>query len=488
MTNPPPIPKRDRSDAEYAALRNLFVRSDFTRDAICNRLQIGALHDIDPGSTFDFGPKHNAADVLTSLFVEGRGVETEELDRLLGAEALPLFKALDLVTEERPDFWAATVSLYPIEDIYTASDRYNNVEAGTPFMAWDDLVYPCLFATTRRFIEALPRAECGDVLDLCSGCGVGAILSSKAERVWAADITERSREFALFNARLNDVTNLHTLTGDMFEPTEGRRFDRIIAHPPYQPVMRHDRIFNSGGIDGEELTRRIVEDAPKHLAPGARLYCLCQITDRDQPLESRVREWLGASSADCDVAFIQYKTFEIQRYTAIATLREGANEASWRAWMKQFGQLKVKDMNYGMLVVQRHERKRRGFTVRAIQGPEARPADLEQLVDWETHATQPDFTEYVMALKPKTRTSVKMRVTHNFAETGWNLKEYRLLNDAPWESELIIDQTGAHALTLFDGQSTGRQCLNQLREVAGVGVPAFATLLQRLVSAGIVAI
>jgi hypothetical protein len=51
---------------------------------------------------------------------------------------------------------------------------------------------------------------------------------------------------------------------------------------------------------------------------------------------------------------------------------------------------------------------------------------------------------------------------------------------------MIIDQTAAHALTLFDGKSTGRQALNQLREVAGVGVPAFATLVQRLVTGGIV--
>ncbi len=485
MNYPPAIPRRDRSDAEYADLKRLFVDSGFSNQAICARLRIDALHEIDPGSTFDLPPLANASDALSRLFVEGRAVPADELAKLLPDGTIPLLASFDLIVEEQAGVWAATVSLYPIEDIFTATDRYNNVD-GTPFQGWDDLVYPCLFATTRRFIEVLPRAACGDVLDLCSGCGVGALLSAKADHVWAADITERSREFAIFNAKLNGIANLHTLTGDMYAPAGDKKFDRIIAHPPYQPVMKHDRIFNSGGIDGEELTRRIVEQAPKHLEPGARLYCLCQITDRDLPVESRVREWLGEGSADCDVVFIRYKTFEIQRYTAIATLRVGGNEAAWREWMKQFGQSKVKDMNYGMLVVQKHERKRKSFTVRATLGSEGTPRDLEKLLDWETRAVQPDFTEYVTASKFRTRSGVKMRVSHEFGKAAWDLTEYRLLNDTPWETEMVIDQTAAHALTLFDGGNTGRQALNQLREVAGVGVPAFATLVHRLVTAGMV--
>jgi len=79
-----------------------------------------------------------------------------------------------------------------------------------------------------------------------------------------------------------------------------------------------------------------------------------------------------------------------------------------------------------------------------------------------------------------------MRVTHGFEKSAWNLTEYRLINNAPWEAELIVDQTAAHTLTMFDGSNTARQVLKQLREVANVGVNAYAALIHRLVGAGVV--
>jgi methylase of polypeptide subunit release factors len=35
---------------------------------------------------------------------------------------------------------------------------------------------------------------------------------------------------------LNDVSNVTVLQGDLYDPVQGQRFDRITIHPPYVPA------------------------------------------------------------------------------------------------------------------------------------------------------------------------------------------------------------------------------------------------------------
>jgi len=123
MTTPPPIPKRDGPEAEYLALRTMFTGFGLTKEAICARLQIEALHNIDPFSTFDYGPVENRTDAIIRIFVEGRDLSAEDLEKWFGAQNTALLKDYDLIAEDEPGRWAATVSLYPIENIFTATDR-----------------------------------------------------------------------------------------------------------------------------------------------------------------------------------------------------------------------------------------------------------------------------------------------------------------------------------------------------------------------------
>ena len=77
------------------------------------------------------------------------------------------------------------------------------------------------------------------------------------------------------------VDNLVLLQGDLLAPVAGRRYDVIIANPPYvataevaafapeyaaEPAMAH-----LGGADGLDLARRIIEQAAQHLEPGGVL-------------------------------------------------------------------------------------------------------------------------------------------------------------------------------------------------------------------------
>jgi release factor glutamine methyltransferase len=130
------------------------------------------------------------------------------------------------------------------------------------------------------------RSMHGVALDLCTGTGCVAIAFAKARPTWrvtATDIASETAELAWENARrLGVVFSLGVEVGNLFEPVAGRRFDLIVANPPYIPAgdiagldadVRdfEPRVALDGGADGLALMRPLVADAVRHLAPGGVL-------------------------------------------------------------------------------------------------------------------------------------------------------------------------------------------------------------------------
>ena len=75
--------------------------------------------------------------------------------------------------------------------------------------------------------------------------------------------------------------------GDLFEPlsriVDAQPFDLIVANPPYIPTNQIDQLDRSvrdyeprialdGGLDGLTMHRRVLEEAPPHLAARGRMY------------------------------------------------------------------------------------------------------------------------------------------------------------------------------------------------------------------------
>ena len=478
------IPNNQATDSDYAELRAWFESSGFTLGAICSRLKIGKLSEVDPlrDRLRDFGPPATAADALVHLFVEGKPLEPGVL-----AEAIPLLERLNLIFQLDGTHVAATVALYPIEHIYIASDRYNSAD-GSQFEGFDDIVYPCLFETTARFIRILPRTPCGPVLDLCSGTGVAALLLSKtSEHTYAADLTERCKQFALFNQRMNGIANSSVVIGDLYQPVAGLTFDRIVVHPPYQPVFRHQQIFNSGGVDGEQITRRCIEESYIHLRPGGRLYCLAQITAREQPVDQRVRQWLtDKGAADCDIGFYITKRHEIELFAAKATLTTKGNELDFREWLRAFGRMGVRSLDYGLLIVERHAAPREPFNL-CRKTPDAwDPADFELSFAFEIDRRCAGFESRLWLRRPRVTPSAKLEVEHGIgADGGWQLNHYRILQSGPFEVKIQASQGLAHLLALFDGSRTVDQSFHELQQSgASVDRRGFVDTVVAMVSEG----
>jgi ribosomal protein L3 glutamine methyltransferase len=123
------------------------------------------------------------------------------------------------------------------------------------------------------------------VLELCTGSGCLAILLARAlpaASIDALDISPDALKVAARNiADYGLAERIQLIQGDLFAPVAGRRYQLIVANPPYvtQSAMRtlpaeylHEpRNALAGGEDGFELIRRILANARGHLTPNGLL-------------------------------------------------------------------------------------------------------------------------------------------------------------------------------------------------------------------------
>lgn len=158
-----------------------------------------------------------------------------------------------------------------------------------------------LLAEQLRAQTLPPRAA---VLDLCTGSGALAVCAAKrgARDVVAVDVSRRAVWTARLNARLNGV-RIRALRGDLLGAIGDRRFDAIVANPPYVPAET-DELPTSGperawdaGRDGRAVLDRILREAPAHLKPGGVLL----VTHSSVCGEQATLKALRAAGLDADV-------------------------------------------------------------------------------------------------------------------------------------------------------------------------------------------
>ena len=122
------------------------------------------------------------------------------------------------------------------------------------------------------------HAEGRDVLDVGAGTGVLALSAARsgARSVTAVDLSLRSTVATWLNCRLHGAP-VTVLRGDLFEPVRGRRFDLVLANPPYVPSRasapaRHriGRCWDAGR-DGRLLLDRICAGVSDVLAEDGTL-------------------------------------------------------------------------------------------------------------------------------------------------------------------------------------------------------------------------
>lgn len=158
-------------------------------------------------------------------------------------------------------------------------------------------------------------------LDLCTGSGCLAILMAHAfenAQIDAADISAQALAVAHKNVQDYGLEQrIDLIESDLFSALSGKRYDLIISNPPYVNVESMQRLPQeyrhepenalASGDDGLDATRKILQQAPRHLADDGIL--VVEIghnrTELEQAYPKIPFTWLETSAGDEFVFLLQ---------------------------------------------------------------------------------------------------------------------------------------------------------------------------------------
>lgn len=255
---------------------------------------------------------------LLRLFLGGDHVGRQDLGRLFPERTIRWLIEVGLIEQQASSFHCPFL-LFPVEDLWIITDPFGDLfsdkESDAVFeLIWEqDLLADILF-----------RNPCEAALDLCCGSGVFALLASRySQFVQAVDVNPRAAAFARFNVILNGVTNVAVSEGDLYSVVPNRKFDHIIANPPYNPncAGKVARASVHAGTGGEDLLIRILAGLPQFLSPGGRAQIIGRFfySDRDS-YTSRLRNFLPLD---------RYDTLLLEKYPREIFTLSNMGATSW---------------------------------------------------------------------------------------------------------------------------------------------------------------
>lgn len=208
-------------------------------------------------------------------------------------------------------------------------------------------------------LRGTPTSPVSTVLDVGTGCGVQAVHAcGYAEQVTATDVSPRSMDLAAATMALNGL-EVELLHGSWFEPVAGRRFDRIVANPPFvvgRAEVQHS--YRDSGLDLDGASALMIEQAPGHLAPGGTAAILASwVHIRGQDWRTRVSSWLPAHGVDAWV--VERDVADPALYVG-TWMRDGGLDPRdpdtaevAQSWLDHFAAADVEGIGFGFVYLRR---------------------------------------------------------------------------------------------------------------------------------------
>lgn len=496
---PPPYncPLRIGTRDEFTCVRKFLTRIAFTESRLCRALQIRQISDL-PRVDWDSAPLDELSTALRlflNVFVRIQSRPEGEFATTWGSATVDAFRSLGLLQRSKldPGRLMSTVWLSPIAGFVVASDLTRDADDAddeTPRYL-EDAVFPAIASLTKEFLHFLPDGRGGEALDLCGGSGIGALHLARTARLSAsADITQRSAFYAAFNGMLNDVP-IVSYCGDLYEPVAGRQFDLVCAHPPYVPDIGPRAIYRDGGEVGETITRRIIEQLPRHLrSDGTCVIVGYQRDTHAQPFEQRVRDWLGDAGAEFDIIFAVDRNQSIEQVTEGQRSRLRGDDVNEQllCLAKRLRDLDTRRFSHGVLLLRRKSSPVTSQPLRLGIRPEASPAEFDRIFAWRDRRLQPDFKTWLVEQRPRLASHLELR-TRQVVKDGQLVDAdimFHVEHDV--EASLRMDRWIVSVLIQLDG----KQSIGELFEASqragafpdGFPLDVFSSLIDAMIERG----
>lgn len=351
----------------------------------------------------------------------------------------------------------------PCDEYYFAADVSSRMSSA---QAADIVLWPN--PTTRLLQLFSVRRPSRSTLDLGTGCGILGILAREfSEQVTATDLNPRAGEFTRFNARLNAAEPLEYLDGDTFEPVANRRFDLILANPPFFVTPTSEQIYCENEMDLDQYCRKVVRGAAEHLNEGGYFQAVLEwVQLKGETWQERLAEWLEGTGCDAWVmrSYIRDGA-EYARERIRETMPHESYSEKLRSWTEYYRQRGVQEIHGGVLAMRR--RSGRNW-LRMEDTPVSATEPFGELVT-NTFATQDllhdrPADEALLPVKPLLPATAQLDQTYRnsggrWASTSLNI---RLTGTAPADSK--VEPEVAAFLARCDGKRTIQELADELSE------------------------
>jgi hypothetical protein len=268
----------------------------------------------------------------------------------------------------------------------------------------------------------------------------------------------------------------------MYSGLDGKKFDTVVANPPYDFDYFMSQTATKGGADGEGLTKRVITGLPYYLCPGGKAYVLSMISDREEETaEQRVRHWLGEHSGEFDVAVLSAGELDSNLYALEAVTARGGSINDVARHLEQFREDGVKKLAIAAIHFIRHRSPREAVTVRRLAGVSPKNETLEWLLEWEHTKADLDY----LALKPVPSPTLNVLTRHEIRERELVPVEYRIVNTDPLKVDTPCPAWVAFLISICDGEKNGRELYEQLKDRAFLSEASFSETMRSLGSAGV---
>jgi methylase of polypeptide subunit release factors len=422
-----------------------FKQNPTLRDLPSRRL--GNLPDL-LERTSELTPLH----VLLRLFFLGVPLESDSIAGIVPAPVITEMLEMGMLVREGSQL-TPRVMLTPCEGFLFAADPAGTLESpeASAMVLWPNPSTRLLqMFTIRRPSEA--------TLDLGTGCGILAVLAAGHSRqVVATDLNPRATEFARFNVWLNGVANVECLTGDTFEPVQGRTFDLIMSNPPFFVTPSSEQIYCENSMELDGYCRELIRAAPRHLNEGGFLQITFEwVQVRGQSWQDRLKEWLEGTGCDAWVlrsyarSAAAYASERIGRMMPYSPLT--ANQR-FDEWMAYYRARQVEEIQGGILAMRRRSGQNwiRIEEVTSLDSKEPFGEAVVELFANQDRLETDRSVDLMMAWKPRLAADVRIDQQLHLEAGEWKPSSMQLRRSGALPSSLALDPLVADFLRRCDG-------------------------------------
>jgi methylase of polypeptide subunit release factors len=452
---------------EAGRLRELLRAAEYTENGFFGKLFLRELPSRQAGNLpwqMEATSDPTAFNLVTRLFLFGIPQTPEDAKARLSEDFLTLLTKTGMAVIDG-DLIRPTVMLAPMGDFIVVADPLFRMQ---PVEEPDIILWPN--DTTRLLLNSCVKADCGPALDLGAGCGIISLFLSKFSiHVVATDLNSRSEEFVQFNRWLNSAPEIEALTGDTFEPVASRRFDRILANPPFFITPSSDVLYCQNPLELDGFCRRVAREGAALLNEGGFLQMVFEWVELDgEPWKERLASWV--EDTGCDAWIYRSYVTSPDSYAHQRTNRQYATSpknatAAFERAMEYYRRHKVVRVLGGLMAL----RRRAGSNWLQIEEGRVNPGQpfgnlIQEIFETQDALRQASDDHQLLMLKPRLSQESQLEQQFTLENRAWAVESIKLTLHHALPAEIVVESSVADFLARCDGTHPLGQLVLQLAE------------------------